>query len=398
MHRERDPVADDCFLDQCLREELAGETPPDLSARIAATSAARGDLAVAAVDAAAIARRRVGRQQLLLAVAASLFVGLATWAAATGAPPADRGTARLQALLDEFHRVMPACPATLRDAARRAEIAAEALPAIRAILESSAEPGAARELGGRRIEFEVYAAELGDAAIRAVLRQRADAGDPGATAVLTTATIATTEGASRQRALGELAGVLARHADLAPGIVQAIATAELTPAEAEELGTAIADRGVRSNLVQSAHLAAAGPRRLLGRPLHLSGRLVDDRWFDTAALQGRPVLVCFWASWCGPCRPVLEQVRQVRITHPELAVVAVSCDSEYRTLAAHLARHRDLDWIQFFDKARPGWHHLASAFGVQSVPFLMLLDRDGIVRDVDLRGDLERAVQRILRR
>ncbi len=42
-----------------------------------------------------------------------------------------------------------------------------------------------------------------------------------------------------------------------------------TPAEAEELGTAIADRGVRSNLVQSAHLAAAGPRRLLGRPLQL---------------------------------------------------------------------------------------------------------------------------------
>jgi thioredoxin 1 len=63
---------------------------------------------------------------------------------------------------------------------------------------------------------------------------------------------------------------------------------------------------------------------------------VTDSSFQAEVIESEsPVLVDFWAPWCGPCRvvgPVLEEIAAER---PELRVVKLNIDENQQTAASY---------------------------------------------------------------
>jgi thiol-disulfide isomerase/thioredoxin len=115
----------------------------------------------------------------------------------------------------------------------------------------------------------------------------------------------------------------------------------------------------------------------------LSGR----RW-TRADLQGRVVVLDFWATWCAPCLADLPWLRRARerFSPDRLMILGVSLDAgDRRTLTAWLNRHR-IDWPQVWDH-RGYSGDLARTFGVSSLPQSLLADTAGQVVATNLRGE-----------
>ncbi len=105
-------------------------------------------------------------------------------------------------------------------------------------------------------------------------------------------------------------------------------------------------------------------------------------------LKGKVVLIDFWASWCGPCRKenptVVAAYKKYRDKGFEIFSVSLDQDKG-RWLNA--IQQDGLIWPNHVSDLRSWQNQAAGLYGVSSIPKTVLLDRNGIITDHNLRGE-----------
>ena len=123
----------------------------------------------------------------------------------------------------------------------------------------------------------------------------------------------------------------------------------------------------------------------------------DGKDLALADIMGKVTLVDFWAAWCRPCRAENPNVVKVYKKYHKkgLNIIGVSLDKKAE------------DWKKAIEADGLTWNHvsnltyfndpIAKLYNVEAIPAAFLLDENGVIVAINLRGaDLEKKVAELL--
>ena len=94
-----------------------------------------------------------------------------------------------------------------------------------------------------------------------------------------------------------------------------------------------------------------------------------------ANYRGQVVLLNFWASWCIPCVQELPGLLQLHRERPDLAILAVSIDTDQDAYARFIER-RHVNLITVRDPEQTA----AKLYHTEGWPETYIIDRQGVIR------------------
>ena len=138
---------------------------------------------------------------------------------------------------------------------------------------------------------------------------------------------------------------------------------------------------------------------LEGRQIGLVGKTLDGKSIDSKSMSKMPILVHYWASWCGPCKEDMAEIRkaQAKYARQNLQIIGVNLDTEASVAKEYLSNNKAYPWPHIHEQG--GFESsLAIRLGVLSVPITFLIDGDGRVvkRTSHFSKEMENALEDLL--
>lgn len=120
---------------------------------------------------------------------------------------------------------------------------------------------------------------------------------------------------------------------------------------------------------------------------------IDGEVLNKFAVRGRPVLLQFWATWCGYCRkdePVVEKLRK-EYSEKDLLIIAVNVAEERETVKKYLAEHKRSVKVVYSQDT-----NLPEMVQPNGFPMYVLLDAEGKIAGVQRGSGGEPSLRELL--
>lgn len=122
---------------------------------------------------------------------------------------------------------------------------------------------------------------------------------------------------------------------------------------------------------------------------------LDGQRFNLDAMNGRVVLIDFWATWCGPCNEELPHIKRLskQFAGEPFVILSVSGDADAQKWKDFVAKN-EMTWAQYRDST----HALSKVFAVSSIPRYFTIDSDGVLQSVDVGSgsDIDGRLRRLV--
>jgi thiol-disulfide isomerase/thioredoxin len=155
---------------------------------------------------------------------------------------------------------------------------------------------------------------------------------------------------------------------------------------------------------QSAKSAEGQIRQVegIGKPFDLAFTdAVTDKPVSMKELQGKVVVIDFWATWCGPCVAEMPRMKELYSKFHDQGVefIGISLDQPGSGLdkLKKFVEENEIPWPQYYQGQ--GWQSdFSGSWGINAIPALFVVDASGNLVSTEARGKLEELLPELIKK